>query len=57
MKPTIICHMMSSVDGRLVADRWTPPFDGIEQDKMYNPYYKTEEELGGYAWMIGNNTI
>lgn len=49
--------MMSSVDGRLVADRWTPPFDGIEQDKMYNPYYETEEELGGYAWMIGNNTI
>ncbi|WP_295810072.1 hypothetical protein [uncultured Apibacter sp.] len=57
MKPTIICHMMSSVDGRLAADRWTPSFDGIEQDKMYNPYYKTEEELGGYAWMIGNNTI
>lgn len=46
MKPKVICHMMSSVDGRLVADRFTPPFDGTEQDKMYEPYWEMEKELG-----------
>jgi len=49
--------MMSSVDGRLVADRWTPPFDGTEQDKMYEPYYEISTGLKARAWMIGNNTI
>lgn len=57
MKPKVICHMMSSVDGRLVADRFTPPFDGTEQDKMYEPYWEMEKEMGIGAWMIGNNTI
>ncbi|WP_298651711.1 RibD family protein [uncultured Proteiniphilum sp.] len=57
MKPKVICHMMSSVDGRLVADRWTPPFNGMIQDKMYEPYYEISSELKARAWMIGNNTI
>lgn len=57
MKPKVICHMMSSVDGRLVGDRWSVPFDGTEQDKLYEPYYQIEKELGIDAWMIGNNTI
>jgi len=57
MKPKIICHMMSSVDGRLIADRWSKPFNGIEQDRLYDPYYEIEDELGPRAWMIGNNTI
>jgi len=57
MKPKVICHMMSSIDGRLVADRFTPPFDGTEQDKLYEPYYEVSGELKARAWMIGNNTI
>lgn len=57
MKPKVICHMMSSVDGRLIADRWTPPFDGTSQDDMYEPYYEIGRELNARAWMIGNHTI
>lgn len=57
MKPKVICHMMSSVDGRLVADRFTPSFDGTEQDKIYEPCWEMEKELGIGAWMNGNNTI
>lgn len=57
MKPKVICHMMNSVDGRLVADCFPPPFDGTEQDKMYEPYWEMEKELGVSVWMIGNNTI
>ena len=31
MKPHVICHMLSSVDGRILPDRWSPPFqaDGL----------------------------
>jgi hypothetical protein len=25
MKPYVICHMVSSVDGRILPDRWHPP--------------------------------
>ena len=28
MYPQIICHVMSSVDGRLLTNRWTEPFNG-----------------------------
>lgn len=28
MRPSIICHMVGSVDGRLIADRWTAPARG-----------------------------
>ena len=28
MKPHVICHMVSSVDGRIVADRW-PGMDSL----------------------------
>lgn len=57
MKPKVICHMLSSVDGRLVADRFSKPFDGTNQEELYEPYYDIERELGPTAWMIGNNTI
>lgn len=57
MKPKIICHMISSVDGRLITDRWTKPFDGTEQDKVIESYYKIEEELNMTGWIVGRNTI
>lgn len=25
MRPKIICHMITSIDGRLLTDRFTPP--------------------------------
>lgn len=27
MKPEIICHIMSSGDGRLIDGRWTAPYE------------------------------
>lgn len=57
MRPKIICHMMSSVDGRLIGYRWSKPFNGIEQDRLYEPFYEASGELGPRAWMIGRNTI
>lgn len=57
MKPKIICHMISSVDGRLLTDRWSNPYDGTEKDKLLDIYYNVEKELNVPAWIVGRNTI
>lgn len=57
MKPKIICHMISSVDGRLLTDRWSNPFDGTEKDKVMNTYYDMEKQLNITGWIVGRNTI
>jgi len=49
--------MMSSVDGRLISNRWSKPFNGIEKDRLFEPFYEASGELGPRAWMIGRNTI
>lgn len=57
MKPTIICHMLSSVDGRLLSDRWTLPFDGKTREELYEPYFELSQQEGADAWMVGRKTI
>ncbi len=50
MKPYVICHMMSSVDGRILPDRWHPHIDdrGV--------YERLHNELGCDAWLVGRVT-
>lgn len=48
--------MMSSVDGRLLTERWTEPFDN-EKEQMYEPYFSERGTLGGQASIIGRNTV
>lgn len=57
MRPKIICHMMSSVDGKLIAERWTPSFTGKNLDDATEPYFEISNQLGGDAWMIGRKTL
>lgn len=56
MKPEVICHIMSSVDGRLLPSRWTPPFDGTEPSKLFKQYAAAAQQLGADAWMFGKAT-
>ena len=37
MKPYVICHMMSSVDGRLLPDCWQPAVEarGVDE-RLHN---------------------
>lgn len=56
MKPRIICHMMSSVDGRLLAERWSEPFQK-DKESMYEPYFEVRADLKGKASIIGRNTV
>lgn len=52
MSPKVICHIMSSVDGR-----WTEPFDGKGKNELMGIYAAIGRRLGTDAWMFGKNTL
>lgn len=45
MKPKVICHIMSSVDGRLLDGRWTAPYEA-ERTELLKVYAAIGRELG-----------
>lgn len=51
MKPYVICHMTSGVDGRTLNSRWRP--DGKLAGVLFE---RLHDELGGDAWLIGRVT-
>ena len=57
MKPKIICHIMSSVDGRLLNERWTEPYDGTPATALLQVYASIGRDLDTDAWMFGKNTL
>lgn len=48
---------MSSVDGRLLNNRWTEPFNGTPASDLLQVYAAVGRELGTDAWMFGKNTL
>jgi len=50
LKPYVICHMASSIDGRILPSRWRP--HGTEG----NLYEQLHAQLGGQAWLVGRVT-
>lgn len=56
MRPEVICHIMSSVDGRLLPSRWTLPFDGTNPGVLFKEYAAMGSRLGADAWMFGKAT-
>ena len=51
MKPYVICHMNSSVDGRILGSRWRPA-----ENRMVGLFERLHDELGGGSWLIGRVT-
>jgi riboflavin biosynthesis pyrimidine reductase len=51
MKPYVICHMNSSVDGRAWGSRWRPV-----ENRMAGLFERLHEQLGGGSWLIGRVT-
>ncbi len=49
-RPHVICHMTSSVDGRIKTRRWTT----LDADDHYETIHK---RLAGDAWMCGRVTM
>jgi riboflavin biosynthesis pyrimidine reductase len=50
MKPYIVCHMTTSLDGRILPDRWSP------QNPCGEVYDRLHNELAGQAWIVGRTT-
>ena len=48
---------MSSVDGRLLPERWTPPFDGTPAGELMGAYAAIGRKLHTDAWMFGKQTL
>ncbi len=47
---------MSSVDGRLLPGRWTPPFDGTSPSELFKEYAAIGKSLETDAWLFGKAT-
>lgn len=57
MPPRIICHMISSLDGRLVSSRWTPLPNGGSEQTICNHYEFIADRLRGDGFIIGRTTM
>lgn len=57
MYPRIICHMVSSIDGRLLVDRWTKPALGIAGDVVRRHYEETASRFDADGWIVGRKTM
>lgn len=55
MRPKIICHMISSIDGRLLVDRWSKPARGNEA--LLNHYDDVGERFEADGWIAGRRTM
>src|SRR5215472_16150983 len=51
MKPHVICHMVASVDGRILIGRWRPA--DSHQTGLFD---RLHELLGSDAWLVGRVT-
>jgi riboflavin biosynthesis pyrimidine reductase len=51
MKPYVICHMVSSVDGRIWGSRWRPKANVVP-----NLFEKLHDQMGGGSWLCGRVT-
>lgn len=51
MKPHVIIHMSTSLDGRTLPSRWRP-----QRENATAHYERLHNELGGGAWLVGRTT-
>jgi riboflavin biosynthesis pyrimidine reductase len=51
MKPYVVCHMVTSVDGRIWGSRWRPKANVVP-----NLFERLHDDLGGGSWLCGRVT-
>jgi riboflavin biosynthesis pyrimidine reductase len=51
MKPYVICHMVTGIDGRVWGSRWRP-----SENRMPGLFERLHDRLGGGSWLIGRVT-
>lgn len=57
MKPQIICHIMTPIDGKVDNSRWTAPDKEYDASEMMAQYHAIGQRLGTDAWILGTNTV
>ena len=57
MRPQIICHMGTSIDGRLHPSRFTGPADGISIDVLRRHYEEVADRFNAEGWIVGRKTM
>src|SRR5438067_9295087 len=57
MRPYIICHMGTSIDGRLHPSRFTSPAKGISRDVLRGHYERVHDQFGADGWIVGRRII
>jgi len=57
MRPKIICHMVSSIDGRLLVDRWTPPAGDVDRGFTTRHYEGVASRFDADGWIVGRTTM
>ena len=56
-RPHIICHMGTSIDGRLHPSRFTAAAAGISRDTLRGHYERIHDSFGADGWIIGRVTM
>ncbi|HET7788713.1 MAG TPA: RibD family protein [Myxococcales bacterium] len=54
MKPYVICHMCTTIDGRILTDRW-PRLAG--RKSAASLFESTADRFGIGAWLVGTTTM
>ncbi|WP_102960916.1 RibD family protein [Mangrovicella endophytica] len=55
-RPTVICHMMVSLDGRIHPSRWTASPDG-DRAQWSSLYEQLHDRMKADAWLVGRTTM
>jgi len=54
MKPYVICHMCTTIDGRILPDRWPELPGGKSPASLFET---TADSFGISAWVVGTTTM
>src|SRR5947208_9037886 len=54
MKPYVICHMCTTIDGRILTQRWPPLSGGKSAAELFE---STADSFGIGAWIVGTTTM
>ena len=54
MKPYVICHMCTTIDGKILGDRWGKLPGGVTDSKLFET---TANTFGIKAWLVGTTTM
>jgi riboflavin biosynthesis pyrimidine reductase len=57
MRPTIICHMGTSIDGGLHPSRFTQPAAGVPAEALRRHYEAVHDRFEADGWIVGRKTM